>query len=59
MKDKECTEYSLPTGQDVTFGGLETVDRTWIMAGMATAEYTDPSFLLARGCAISGIAVLG
>lgn len=39
--------------------GLETVDRTWIMAGMATAEYTDPSFLLARGCAISGIAVLG
>lgn len=24
------------------------------MAGMATAEYADPSFLLARGCAISG-----
>lgn len=28
-------------------------------AGMATAEYADPSFLLARGCAISEIAVLG
>lgn len=59
MKDEERDGIFATNRTGHYLRGLETVDRTWIMAGMATAEYADPSFLLARGCAISGIAVLG
>lgn len=55
----KCSRCSAPTGHGVGDRSLETLDRTWIMAGVATEPSPPNPSVLVRGCTITGIAVSG